>query len=62
MPQSNVLWSGKPQEGSQELEIVDIYPTIAIGVESFERLSYLVKNNARAHEAVESDAWWRWIL
>jgi len=33
-----------------------LYPTIAVAVESGERLGYLLHNDARAHEAVERDA------
>ena len=54
------------------MEIVNLYPPIAVGVETVERFSYLVENDARAHEAVERDArcsprlrttnlWCRWF-
>jgi hypothetical protein len=47
--------SRQHQNGFHKLLIVDLYPTIAIGVEIGERLCDLLYNNASAHEPVERD-------
>ena len=44
------------EDGVHELLVVDLHPSVAIGVELLERLREGLDHDARTHEAVERDA------
>ena len=44
------------EDGVHELVVVDLHPSVAVGVELLERLRERLDDDARAHEAVEGDA------
>lgn len=48
--------SGCAENSAHELIVVDLDPSIAVGVESLEGLRQGLDNDARAHEAVEGDS------
>ena len=49
--------SRQTEDGVHELVVVDLHPAVAVRVELLERLGDLLDDDARAHEAVEGDAW-----
>ena len=41
-----------------ELVVVDLHPSVAVGVELLERLRERLDDDARAHEAIKGDSGW----
>ena len=46
------------ENGAHELVVVDLNPSIAVGVEPLERLRQGLDDDTCAHEAVEGDSGW----
>ena len=51
------LW--RAENGAHELVVVDLNPSIPVGVEPLEGLRQSLDHDARANEAVEGDSWGR---
>lgn len=50
--------SRRAEDSAHELLIIDLDPTIAVGIKPLERFRKGLDNDARAHEAIEGDAGW----